>query len=63
MRLGKQDKTTLLSFLVKGMLLSLEEDPIMRSRVISNGDNRWLEIRRDGIVGIAVSGELCDMTM
>ena len=50
-------KTTLLSFLVKGMLLALEEHPIMRSRVQSKDDDRWLEIRRDGIVGIAVSGQ------
>lgn len=28
----------------------------MRGRVVSKDDERWLEIRRDGIVGIAVSG-------
>ncbi len=49
-------KTNLLSFLVKGMILAMEEHPIMRGRVVSKDDERWLEIRRDGIVGIAVSG-------
>ncbi|ORY27353.1 2-oxoacid dehydrogenases acyltransferase-domain-containing protein [Naematelia encephala] len=48
-------KTTLLSVLVKALLLALEEHPIMRSRAVSEGDVRELEIRRDAIVGIAVS--------
>lgn len=46
----------LLSFLVKGLLLALEVHPIMRSRVKFGGDEKWLEVGRDGVVGVAVSG-------
>jgi 2-oxoisovalerate dehydrogenase E2 component (dihydrolipoyl transacylase) len=46
----------LLSFLVKGLLLALEVHPIMRSRVKFRGDEKWLEVGRDGVVGVAVSG-------
>ncbi|WVR03051.1 hypothetical protein IAU60_000040 [Kwoniella sp. DSM 27419] len=49
------EKTTLLTFLVKAMILALEEHPIMRSRVREAGQERWLEVARDGIVGVAVS--------
>lgn len=48
----------LLSFLVKGLLLALEVHPIMRSRVKFSGDEKWLEVGRDGVVGVAVSGML-----
>lgn len=60
------DKTTLLSFLIKGLLLAMEEHPIMRSRVKTTAggtgagggkEERWLEVSRDGIVAVAVSGE------
>jgi 2-oxoisovalerate dehydrogenase E2 component (dihydrolipoyl transacylase) len=54
------DKTTILSFLIKGLLLAMEHHPIMRSRVkqAKNGEGeRWLEVGRDGVVGVAVSGE------
>jgi len=50
------EKAGLLSFLVKGLLLALEIHPIMRSRVKFSGDEKWLEVGRDGIVGVAVSG-------
>ena len=46
----------LLSFLIKGLLLALEVHPIMRSRVKFSGDEKWLEVGRDGVVGVAVSG-------
>jgi len=52
---GRQ-KTTLLTFLVKGLLLALEEHPIMRAKVMQKEDERWMEIRREAIIGIAVSG-------
>ncbi|WWD22676.1 hypothetical protein CI109_107169 [Kwoniella shandongensis] len=45
----------LLSFLVKAMVLALEEHPIMRARVKESGEERWLEIARDGVIGVAVS--------
>ncbi|WVQ82907.1 hypothetical protein IAT38_005043 [Cryptococcus sp. DSM 104549] len=48
-------KNTLLSFMVKALLLAMEEHPIMRSRVKESGDQRWLEVSRDGLLGIAVS--------
>jgi 2-oxoisovalerate dehydrogenase E2 component (dihydrolipoyl transacylase) len=50
------EKVGLLSFLVKGLLLALEVHPIMRSRVKFSGDEKWLEVGRDGVVGVAVSG-------
>jgi 2-oxoisovalerate dehydrogenase E2 component (dihydrolipoyl transacylase) len=50
------DKVGLLSFLIKGLLLALEVHPIMRSRVKFGGDEKWLEVGRDGVVGVAVSG-------
>jgi 2-oxoisovalerate dehydrogenase E2 component (dihydrolipoyl transacylase) len=50
------EKVGLLSFLVKGLLLALEVHPIMRSRVKVSGDKKWLEVGRDGVVGVAVSG-------
>ena len=56
---AQQRKTTLLTFLVKGLLLAMEEHPIMRSRVKEQGDERWLEVARDASVGVAVSGQ-CD---
>jgi 2-oxoisovalerate dehydrogenase E2 component (dihydrolipoyl transacylase) len=50
-------KVTLLSFLIKGLLLAMEEHPIMRSRVkFGDKDEKWLEVGRDGVVGVAVSG-------
>ena len=52
------EKAGLLSFLVKGLLLALEVHPIMRSRVKFSGDEKWLDVGRDGIVGVAVSGML-----
>jgi 2-oxoisovalerate dehydrogenase E2 component (dihydrolipoyl transacylase) len=55
--LGEEgEKVGLLSFLVKGLLLALEVHPIMRSRVKFSGDEKWLEVGRDGVVGVAVSG-------
>jgi len=56
------EKAGLLSFLIKGLLLALEVHPIMRSRVKfsemkGEGEGeKWLEIGRDGVIGIAVSG-------
>lgn len=51
-------KMTLLTFLVKAMLLAMEEHPIMRAKVVgSHEKERALEIRRDGVIGVAVSGE------
>jgi 2-oxoisovalerate dehydrogenase E2 component (dihydrolipoyl transacylase) len=55
---GPSTKTTLLSFLVKSMLLAMEEHPIMRAKVIGQDNDRVLEIRRDGVIGVAVSGML-----
>lgn len=52
-----KQKTTLLSFLVKGLLLALEEHPIMRARVKEKDGQRWLEIGRDAVLGVAVSGK------
>jgi 2-oxoisovalerate dehydrogenase E2 component (dihydrolipoyl transacylase) len=46
--------------LIKGLLLAMEEHPIMRSRVRSTKDKegeRWLEVARDGTIAVAVSGE------
>ncbi|CAD6564379.1 MAG: hypothetical protein TREMPRED_004967 [Tremellales sp. Tagirdzhanova-0007] len=48
-------KTNLLSFLVKGMTFALQEHPVMRARIMSKGEDRWLDIRRDAVIGIAVS--------
>jgi 2-oxoisovalerate dehydrogenase E2 component (dihydrolipoyl transacylase) len=53
-----KQKTTLLSFLVKGLILAMEEHPIMRARAREQGSSRFLDIGRDGVVGIAVSGKL-----
>ncbi|WWC57607.1 uncharacterized protein I303_100139 [Kwoniella dejecticola CBS 10117] len=50
-----KQKTTLLSFLVKGLILALEEHPVMRSKLKDEGNQRWLEIARDGVIGVAVS--------
>lgn len=52
-------KPTLLAFLVKTLLLALEEHPIMRSRVKHgiDGTEKWLEVSRHGIIGVAVSGK------
>ncbi|WWC90177.1 uncharacterized protein L201_005110 [Kwoniella dendrophila CBS 6074] len=50
-----KQKTTLLSFLVKGFVLALEEHPIMRAKVKEENDKKWLEIGRDAIIGVAVS--------
>lgn len=50
-----KQKTTLLSFLVKGLLLAMEEHPIMRARAKEQGSNRFLDIGRDGIIGVAVA--------
>ncbi|OCF34848.1 hypothetical protein I316_03393 [Kwoniella heveanensis BCC8398] len=54
---GGAGKTTILTFLVKALVLALEEHPIMRSRVreASEGGERWLEVNRDPVVGVAVS--------
>lgn len=55
---AEAQKTTLLTFLVKAMLLAMEEHPIMRAKIVGDGaKERALEIRRDGVVGVAVSGE------
>ncbi|XAO22468.1 hypothetical protein I312_101239 [Cryptococcus bacillisporus CA1280] len=53
----KNAKPTLLTFLVKTLLLALEEHPIMRSRVKHgiDGTEKWLEVSRHGIIGVAVS--------
>lgn len=56
--ISPKQKTTLLSFLVKGLLLAMEEHPIMRARAKEDGNRRTLEIARDGVIGVAVSGEL-----
>lgn len=58
-----KQKTTLLSFLVKGLLMALEEHPIMRARVKEKDGQRWLEIGRDAVVGVAVSGKSKQNTM
>lgn len=50
-------KTTLLSLLVKAMLLAMEEHPIMRAKVVGGEKELALEIRRDAVIGVAVSGE------
>jgi 2-oxoisovalerate dehydrogenase E2 component (dihydrolipoyl transacylase) len=52
-----RQKTTLLSFLVKGLLLAMEEHPILRARVKEKDGARWLDVARDGTIGVAVSGE------
>jgi 2-oxoisovalerate dehydrogenase E2 component (dihydrolipoyl transacylase) len=49
-------KPTLLVYLIKAMILALEEHPIMRSRLKFSGEDRWLEVSRDPIIGVAVSG-------
>ena len=60
---GDAEKVGLLSFLVKGLLLALEVHPIMRSRVRFGNEGgekekeKWLEVGRDGIIGVAVSGQ------
>ncbi|OXH41615.1 2-oxoisovalerate dehydrogenase E2 component (dihydrolipoyl transacylase) [Cryptococcus neoformans] len=53
----KDVKPTLLTFLIKTLLLALEEHPIMRSRVRhgTDGTEKWLEVSRHGIIGVAVS--------
>ncbi|WVW81288.1 hypothetical protein I302_103279 [Kwoniella bestiolae CBS 10118] len=51
----EKQKTTVLSFLVKGLILALQEHPIMRSRVKEREGERWLEVARDGVIGVAVS--------
>ena len=51
-----KQKTTLLSFLIKGLLLAMEEHPIMRARAREAGSTRFLDIGRDGVIGVAVSG-------
>ncbi|WWC97549.1 hypothetical protein V866_004433 [Kwoniella sp. B9012] len=51
----EKGKTTILSFLVKGLTLALQEHPIMRSRLKEDGEKRLLEIGRDGVIGVAVS--------
>lgn len=50
-------KTTILSFLVKAMLLALDEHPAMRGMIVDNGTEQWLEVRKNAVVSIAVSGE------
>lgn len=55
--ISSSQKTTLLSFLIKGLLLAMEEHPIMRSRAKEVGHGRVLEISRDGVIGVAVSGK------
>ncbi|RSH83941.1 hypothetical protein EHS25_005185 [Saitozyma podzolica] len=50
-----RQKTTLLSFLVKGLLLAMEEHPILRARVKEKDGARWLDVARDGTIGVAVS--------
>ncbi|KAK4685948.1 hypothetical protein P7C73_g4193, partial [Tremellales sp. Uapishka_1] len=51
------NRPSLLTFLVKAMVLALEEHPILRARVRENGDEKWLEIVPQANIGIAVSGE------
>lgn len=48
-------KTSVLAFLVKALSLALEEHPIMRARVKTEGEQRYLEVSRDANIGIAVS--------
>ena len=50
-------KTTLLSFLVKGLILAMQEHPILRAKAVGQDNERSLDIRKDGIIGVAVSGE------
>ena len=35
----------------------MEENPIMRAKVVGKGEERHLDIKRDGTIGVAVSGE------
>jgi 2-oxoisovalerate dehydrogenase E2 component (dihydrolipoyl transacylase) len=53
---GAVGKTTILSFIVKALLLALDEHPAMRGMIVDNGTEQWLEVRRDPVVSIAVSG-------
>jgi 2-oxoisovalerate dehydrogenase E2 component (dihydrolipoyl transacylase) len=52
-----REKTTILTFLIKGLLLAMEEHPIMRSRARESAGERWLEIARDPTIAVAVSGK------
>lgn len=54
--MGTKEKTTILTFLIKGLLLAMEEHPIMRSRAKESGGERWLEVARDPTIAVAVSG-------
>ena len=53
---GNREKTTILTFLVKGLLMAMAEHPIMRSRAKESGGERWLEVARDPTIVVAVSG-------
>lgn len=53
---ASENKTTILSYLVKALLLALDEHPAMRGMIVDNGTEQWLEVRRDPVVSIAVSG-------
>lgn len=61
-----REKTTILTFLIKGLLLAMEEHPIMRSRVKTSGEERaekWLEVSRDPTIAVAVSGKCPSLTL
>ncbi|RXK37753.1 hypothetical protein M231_05002 [Tremella mesenterica] len=51
----EQAKPTLLSLLIKGLLLAMDEHPIIRSRVKEEAGERWLEVSRESTIGVAVS--------
>jgi 2-oxoisovalerate dehydrogenase E2 component (dihydrolipoyl transacylase) len=60
----ERQKTTLLSFIVKTLLLAMEEHPIMRAKVVAEGgksqsgkEGKWLEVAKNGTIAVAVSGE------
>ncbi|WVN88520.1 uncharacterized protein L203_103731 [Cryptococcus depauperatus CBS 7841] len=50
-----KSKPTLLSLLIKSLVLALEEHPVLRSKVKESDGSRWLEVSRYGIIGVAVS--------
>ena len=54
-------KTTILSFLVKALIMAMDEHPIMRARVKEADGVRYLEVGREGVIGVAVSGLLLDL--
>ncbi|EIW68089.1 hypothetical protein TREMEDRAFT_45044 [Tremella mesenterica DSM 1558] len=51
----QRSRPTLLSLLIKGLLLAMDEHPIIRSRVKEEAGERWLEVSREATIGVAVS--------